>query len=75
MGEAKNRAKRLDFDAHLRLEFQGAKVTTDGGLLVVRELDEALGLTGTAGGMLAEARASNRRHRPARWTKKAGRTS
>lgn len=41
MGEAKNRAKRLDFDAHLRLEFQGAKVTTDGGLLVVRELDEA----------------------------------
>lgn len=45
MGEAKNGALKLQFDGHLRLEFRGAKVTTDAGLLAVRELDEALKLT------------------------------
>jgi hypothetical protein len=62
MGEAKNGAERLDFDGSIRLEFRGAKVTTDAGLLVIRELDEATGLTEMASGMLAEARANNRRH-------------
>jgi hypothetical protein len=29
----------------LRVEFQGARVTSDGGLILVRELDECLGLS------------------------------
>jgi hypothetical protein len=62
MGEAQNGLRRLDFDAHLRLEFRGAKVTTDTGFLAVRELGEVLGLTEMAAGMLEEGRASNRRH-------------
>ncbi len=49
MGEAKNGARTLHFDDSIKLEFRGAKVTTDAGLLAVRELDEVLRLTDTAG--------------------------
>jgi len=56
MGEAKNGALKLQFDGHLRLEFRGAKVTTDAGLLAVRELDEALKLTEMAGEMIQDNR-------------------
>lgn len=56
MGESENSALRLHFDGHLRLEFRGAKVTSDAGLLAVRELDSALGLTDMAGEKLSEMR-------------------
>lgn len=45
MGEKAKEALKLKFDKRLRLEFHGARITSDAGLLVVRELDEALGLT------------------------------
>lgn len=62
-GEAENGGLKLDFDARLRLEFRGAKVTTDAGLLAVRELDEKLGLTEMAGVMMQEGRTGrNIRH-------------
>ncbi len=41
----KKDALRVDFDGRIRLEFHGANVTSDAGLLAYRELDEALGLT------------------------------
>ncbi len=44
MGEARKDALRLDFDRRMKLEFHGAKVTSDAGLLAYRELEEALGL-------------------------------
>lgn len=49
MGESEIGALKLQFDRHLRLEFRGAKITTDAGLLVVRELDGALGLIEMSG--------------------------
>jgi len=44
MGEKTREALKLQFDKRLRLEFHGARITSDAGLLVFRELDEALGL-------------------------------
>ena len=62
-GEAENGGLKLDFDGQLRLEFRGAKVTTDAGLLAVRELDEALVLTEMAGAMIRDGRTGrNIRH-------------
>jgi len=39
MGERKKRALRVQFDRSVKMEFHGAKITSDGGILVLRELD------------------------------------
>ncbi len=44
MGETEKRPFQVSFNSSLRVEFQGARVTSDGGLILVRELDERLGL-------------------------------
>jgi Transposase DDE domain group 1 len=63
MGEAKPGPLRLGFDRRLKLEFHGSEISSDGGLLPYRELDEALGLSTLAGDALSEARrGKNTRH-------------
>lgn len=44
MGEKQNQPFQLLFSPSLKVDFQGSQVTSDGGLLLVRELDERLGL-------------------------------
>ena len=44
-GEARELPLRPTFDRRIKLEFHGARITSDGGLLAYRELDDALGLT------------------------------
>jgi hypothetical protein len=56
MGEGKKQALRVGFDGRLKLEFHGANITSDAGLLVYRELDEALELTARSGGLLDDWR-------------------
>src|ERR1700693_5118555 len=43
MGEKQNQPFQLSFNASLKVDFQGSRVTSDGGLILVRELDERLG--------------------------------
>src|SRR5437867_8365690 len=43
MGETQNQRFQLSFNASLKIDFQGSRVTSDGGLVLVRELDERLG--------------------------------
>src|ERR1035441_9216175 len=44
MGEKQNGPFQLSFNASLKVDFQGSRVTSDGGLIPVRELDARLGL-------------------------------
>jgi len=43
VGETQDRPFQLSFNSSLRVDFQGSRVTSDGGLVLVRELDERLG--------------------------------
>ena len=45
MGEITNEPFQLSLNAALKVEFQGSRVTSDGGPILVRELDERLGFS------------------------------
>jgi hypothetical protein len=62
-GEAKELSLRPTFDRRIKLEFHGGRITSDGGLLAYRELDDALGLTEIATTHLLDSRSGkNARH-------------
>jgi hypothetical protein len=64
MGEAKLEPLRVDFDRRIKLEFHGARITSDGGLLAYGELDDAVGLLDMAAAALSDGRrGKNTRHR------------
>ncbi len=47
MGETQKQPFQLSFNSSLKVDFQGSRVTSDGGLILVRELDERLGFERT----------------------------
>jgi hypothetical protein len=55
-GGAKASPLRVAFDRRLQLEVRGARITSDGGPLASRELDDALGLTEIATARLRDGR-------------------
>ena len=64
MGESSDTPLKLQFDRRARLDFRGATITSDAGLLACRELDAALGLTETANDYIHESRTGrNVQHR------------
>jgi hypothetical protein len=66
MGDCQTEPLRPQFDRRLRLEFHGANVTSDAGLLAYRELDDALNLTNSAAAQLQDTRTGqNTQHTPA----------
>ena len=61
MGESQNQPFQLSFNASLRVDFQGSRVTSDGGLILIRELDERLGFGELIEQYLTDSRAKNAR--------------
>ncbi len=61
MGDKQNRPFQLSFNGLLKIDFQGSRITSDGGLILVRELDERLGLSELIGEHLTDHRAPNSR--------------
>ncbi len=63
MGESQKQGFQLSFNRFLRVAFQGSRVTSNsnGGLILVRELDERLGFGELVEQHLSDSRANNAR--------------
>jgi hypothetical protein len=61
MGESGKQPFQLSFNRFLRVGFQGSRVTSNGGLILVRELDERLGFSELIDEHLTDSRANNAR--------------
>jgi hypothetical protein len=59
VGESGNEPFQLSFNPSLKVDFQGSRVTSDGGLVLVRELDERLGFGELIEQHLADGRGKN----------------
>ena len=64
MGDAESGAIQLSFNPQLRVEFRGATVTSDAGLLLAREMDEQLGLGALIERHLTDPRSGRNRQFP-----------
>jgi hypothetical protein len=59
MGETQKQPFQLSFSPSLKVDFQGSRVTSDGGLIRVRESDERLGFSELIARHLIDSRAKN----------------
>ena len=59
MGETQKQPFQLSFNPSLKVDSQGSRVTSDGGLLVVRELDERLRVSNLIAAQLTDSRGKN----------------
>jgi hypothetical protein len=68
VGERQEQPFQLSFNSALKVDFQGSRVTSDGGLVLVRELDEHLGFGELIARHLADSRGKNARTPSFRWS-------
>jgi len=61
VGEKPTKPFQFGFNGFLKVAFQGSRVTSDGGLILVRELDEHLGLSQLIEQHLTDPRGTNTR--------------
>ena len=61
MGEGPERGLQLSFHRFLGIGFQGSRVPSKGGLILVRELDERLGFGELIAEPLTDSRANHAR--------------
>ncbi len=64
MGESQNQPFQLFFNKFLRVDFQGSRVTSNSGVLLVRELDERFDLPGLIQNHLVDSRTGRNRQFP-----------
>ena len=67
MGESGKQGFQLSFNRFLRVGFQGSRVTSNGGLILVRELDERLGFSELIDEHRTDSRANDARFSFADW--------
>ena len=60
-GEGQSEGGRLEFDRRVRVEFHGSTISSDGGLLLYRELDDVLGLHELMGEHVVDTRNGHNR--------------
>ena len=64
----KTQPLQLSFNPRLGIEFQGSRVTSDGGLILVRELDERLGVSDLIAQHITDPRARTRSSHSLTWS-------
>ena len=62
MGELEHEAFQFTFNGFSKVVFQGSRVTSDAGLILVRELDERLGLENLITEHLSDSRQPGLEH-------------
>ena len=55
-GEERTNGIRCRFNPSIGINFQGAKISSDTGILLLREIDERFGITSAVEGMLQDSR-------------------
>src|SRR3990172_3963249 len=64
VGESQNQPFQLSFNRFLRVVFEGSRVTSDGGLILIREMDERFGLSELIEEHLVDSRTGRNRQFP-----------
>lgn len=62
-GESREPPLRLAFDRRIKLEFHGARISSEAGVLAYRDLDDVLGLMYLAASVLGDCRRGRNIHR------------